>query len=122
MKGQKFNSIKSEKELNKALERIEEIFDSKPDTSEFLELEYLSYLVEKYENETSPIGEPDPIEYVKYILENRNISDKRLAEIIGSRSRVTEIFYSRTRKWNLNVIRALHDELGISADILIKAY
>ena len=111
-----------EKQYRRNLARIEEIFDAKPGTKEFSELDYLSYLVERYENEEYPIGDPDPIEYVKYILENKNISDKELSKIIGSRSRVTEIFYTRTRKLNLNIIRALHNELGISADILIKAY
>ncbi|MEA1878513.1 MAG: helix-turn-helix domain-containing protein [Bacteroidota bacterium] len=113
--------LKTEEEYAKALKRLEEIFHAPIDSIEGDEADLLSILIEKYENEHYPIDAPDPIEAIKYRMEQMNISKKELAEIIGYKSRVSEIF-SRKRKLTLKMIRNLHDKLNIPYESLISNY
>jgi HTH-type transcriptional regulator/antitoxin HigA len=113
--------IKTDKEYQAALNRLEEIFDSKKDSKTADELELLSLLIEKYENEISPIDLPDPIEAIKFRMEQLGYKQKDLAQAIGLKSRVSEIL-NKKRKLTIDMIRKLHDTLGIPTEVLIKEY
>ena len=113
--------IKSEKDYNQTLKRFEEIFHAPINSEEGDEAELLSLLIEKYEEEHYSIDAPDPIEAIKFRMEQMEMSKKELAQIIGYKSRVSEIF-SRKRKLTLNMIRNLHDKLNIPYESLIGNY
>ncbi len=113
--------IKNENDYQKALERLEVIFDAPIDSTEGDEAEILSILIEKYEDEHYPIGPPDPIEAIKFRMEQMDMNKSDLAKIIGYKSRVSEIF-SRKRKLSLQMIRKLHEKLKIPYESLIADY
>lgn len=110
--------IKTEEEYNQALKRLEVIFDAPVDSPEGDEAELLSILIEKYKDEHYPIETPDPIEAIKFRMEQMDMSNQDLAEVIGYKSRVSEIF-NRKRKLTLNMIRNLHRKLKIPYESLI---
>jgi HTH-type transcriptional regulator / antitoxin HigA len=113
--------IKTEKDYQQSLKRLEEIFDAPIDSPEGDEAEILSILIEKYEDKHYPIGLPDPIEAIKFRMEQMDMKKSDLAEIIGYKSRVSEIF-SKKRKLTLDMIRKLHDRLKIPYETLIADY
>ena len=113
--------IKSDRDYNRALKRLELIFDAKPGSSEGDELEVLGILIEQYENEHFPIGMPDPIEAIKFRMEQLGYTQGDLANIVGLKSRAREIL-SRKRNLTLEMIRQLHDSLKIPTDVLIQSY
>lgn len=113
--------IKTEKDYQKALKRLDEIFDAKKGSPEGDELEILGILIEKYEDEKFPIGLPDPIEAIKFRMEQMGMKNKDLAEIVGFRSRVSEIL-NRKRKLTLDMIRKIHTVMNIPTEVLIQAY
>ena len=115
--------IKNNSQYEDTLARIYELMqlDLQADTEESDELEILSMLVKKYEDEYYPVPEPSPLEAIKYRMEQLNISDAELSTILGARSRKSEIL-SGKRKLSLAMIRALKERLNISADILIQLY
>jgi HTH-type transcriptional regulator/antitoxin HigA len=113
--------IKSEAEYEAALVEIERLLDARPDTPEGDRLEVLVILVENYEEKHYPIPLPDPIEAIRYHMESRGLTRRDLEPYIGSRARVSEIL-NRKRPLTMEMIRNLHEGLGISADILIKPY
>ena len=113
--------IKTEKDYNLALKRLEAIFDASANTPDGDEAEILGILIEKYEDEFYPIEAPDPIEAIKFRMEQMNMDNQDLAAIIGYKSRVSEIF-NRKRKLNLKMIRNLHEKLKIPYESLIKDY
>ena len=117
----KIAPIRNEKDYQKALKRLEDIFDSKKGTDQGDELEILSILIDKYEDENFPIEAPDPIEAIKFRMEQMNMRKKDLAPILGYRSRVTEIL-SKKRKLTLKMIRNLHEKLNIPYESLIQDY
>jgi len=95
--------------------------DLKPDSKESDELEVLSILIKEYEHEYLPVPKPNPIEAIKFRLEQLNMSEAELSDILGYRSRKSEIL-SGKRKLNLAMIRKLTEKLQIPADVLIQAY
>jgi HTH-type transcriptional regulator/antitoxin HigA len=113
--------IKTEKDYNQALERLEIIFDSKLGSAEGDELEVLGILINQYENEHFPIGLPDPIEAIKFRMEQMGYNQNDLANIVGLKSRASEIL-NRKRKLTLEMIRKLHERLNIPTDVLIQIY
>ncbi|MGY5353587.1 helix-turn-helix domain-containing protein [Wenyingzhuangia sp. IMCC45467] len=113
--------IRNEKDYQKALERLELIFDAKKDSKEGDELEILSMLIDKYENEVYPIGMPDPIEAIKFRMEQMGMKQKDLAEVMGFKSRVSEIL-NKKRKLTLEMIRKLSLTLHIPTEVLIQDY
>jgi HTH-type transcriptional regulator / antitoxin HigA len=117
----KLKLIKNYADYEKALERLEEIFDAKHGTAKGDELEILALLIDQYEKEHFPIDLPDPIEAVKFRMEQLGMKQKDLAETIGFKSRVSEIL-SKKRKLTLEMIRKLHEELHIPTSLLIKEY
>ena len=113
--------IKTDEEYNQALKRLECIFDAPEDTPDGDEAELLGILIEKYEDEHYPIEAPDPIEAIKFRMEQMNMDNQDLADVIGYKSRVSEIF-NRKRKLTLKMIRNLHDKLKIPYESLITDY
>jgi HTH-type transcriptional regulator/antitoxin HigA len=113
--------IKTENDYNQALERLEVIFDAKNGSPEGDELEVLGILIDQYENDRFPVGMPDPIEAIKFRMEQMGYNQNDLADIVGLKSRASEIL-NRKRKLSLEMIRQLHDRLNIPTDVLIQAY
>ena len=113
--------IKTEKEYTQALKRLEVIFDAQANTPLGDEADLLGILIEKYEDEHYPIEAPDPIEAIKFRMEQMCMNNDDLAKVIGYKSRVSEIF-SRKRKLSLKMIRNLHDKLNIPYESLIPEY
>ena len=113
--------IKTEDDYNQALERLEVIFDSKLNSPEGDELEVLGILINQFENENFPIGLPDPIEAIKFRMEQMGYNQTDLANIVGLKSRASEIL-NRKRKLSLEMIRELNEKLNIPTDVLIQAY
>ena len=117
----KIKPIKTESDYNQALQRLEIIFDAKNGSPEGDELEVLGILIDKYENEKFPISLPDPIEAIKFRMEQMGYSQNDLANIVGLKSRASEIL-NRKRKLSLEMIRQLHEKLHIPTDVLIQTY
>ena len=111
--------IKTEDDYLSALKRIDELFDSEPNTPEGDELELIVTLVELYEKNNFPIESPSPIEAIKFRMEQLNLTQKDLVQYIGTKSKVSEVL-SGKRSLSLNMIRKLSVGLGISAEILIQ--
>ncbi|WP_313503990.1 helix-turn-helix domain-containing protein [Kaistella carnis] len=113
--------IRTEQDYNQALERLEVIFDAKKGTKEGDELEVLGILIEKYEDDHFPIDLPDPIEAIKFRMEQMNYSQNDLAKVIGLKSRASEIL-NKKRKLSLEMIRNLHETMKIPTEVLIQPY
>lgn len=114
-------ALKTERDYKQSLKRIDEIFDAKHNSPKGDELDILVTLVEKYEETHYPIPDPDPIEAIRFMMEQMNIDDKGLGKILNSRSRASELL-NRKRKLNITQIRKIKEFLKIPADILIKDY
>lgn len=117
----KIKPIKSEKDYQKALRRLEKIFDAPAESEEGDEAEILSLLIENYENQYYPIDAPDPIEAIKIRMEEMNIKQKDLVGIIGGKSRVSEIL-NKKKRLTVDMIRELEKKLHLSASILVSNY
>ncbi len=113
--------IRNEKDYQNALKRLEDIFDAKKGTDEGDELEILSILIDRFENEQFPMGMPDPIEAIKFRMEQMGMKQKDLAEVVGFKSRVSEIL-NKKRKLTLDMIRKLNTTLHIPTEVLIQDY
>lgn len=113
--------IRTKKDYEQALARLEVIFDSKKGTDKGDELEILGMLIENYENEKFPIGFPDPVEAIKFRMEQLGYNQNDLANVVGLKSRASEIL-NRKRKLSLEMIRQIHDRLNIPTEVLIQAY
>ncbi|WP_295718366.1 helix-turn-helix domain-containing protein [Mucilaginibacter sp.] len=113
--------IKNENDYQRALERLELIFDARKGSEDGDELEVLGILIERYEDEHFPIDFPDPIEAIKFRMEQMGYNQNDLAKVIGLKSRASEIL-NKKRKLSLEMIRLLHDNLKIPTEVLIQAY
>ena len=113
--------IRSEEDYQNALNRLGQIFNAKLGTKEGDELEVLSILIEKYEDTHYPIDLPDPIEAIKFRMEQMGLKQNDLIEVIGFKSRVSEIL-NRKRKLSLEMIRKLSEFLSIPTNVLIQKY
>lgn len=113
--------IKTEKDYNDAMTRLEVIFDAKKGSPEGDELEILGILVDQYEKENFPIDLPDPVEAIKFRMEQLDYNQADLAKIVGLKSRASEIL-NKKRKLSLEMIRQLHDRLNIPTEVLIQSY
>ncbi|QIX59881.1 helix-turn-helix domain-containing protein [Hymenobacter lutimineralis] len=112
--------IRNAADYQQAMARIESIFEAAPGSAEFDELDVLTTLIQAYDAVHHPIPEPDPIEYIKYKMQERGLRQRDLAEWLGGESRVSEIL-NRRRKLTAKMMKALHDNLGISAEVLLAA-
>ncbi|MBN9485025.1 MAG: hypothetical protein BGO70_05110 [Bacteroidetes bacterium 43-93] len=113
--------LKTRKDYKQALERFSELFQAVPGTKESDEADVLALLISNYEEEHFVINSPSPIEAIQYRMEQQGLTNKELADILGYKSRVTDLF-KRNRKINLNMIRRLHEALHIPLETLIKEY
>lgn len=113
--------IKTEADYQAALLRVEALMQAQPNTPEGDDLDILSTLIAAYEEQHYPILPPDPVEALMYWMETRDLTRRDLERLLGSRARVAEIL-NRRRRLSLEMIRRLHTELGIPAEILIQPY
>jgi HTH-type transcriptional regulator / antitoxin HigA len=111
--------IKSTVEYDRALSRVEELFASKPGTIEGDELELLLLLVENYEKKEFPIDLPDPIEAIRFRMEQAKLKQKDLIPILGSKGKVSEVLNGK-RDLSLTMIRKLVNDLGIPPEVLLQ--
>ena len=115
----KIQPIRTEADYDKALLNIERLWDATQNTPSGDQLDVLLVLVEDYESKHYPIAPPDPIEAIKFRMEQMNLTRKDLEPLIGSRGRVTEII-NRQRPLSLAMIRKLHQRLRIPLESLIQ--
>ena len=110
--------IKTEPDYNDALQRIESLWGAKKNSPEGDELDLLCTIVEAYEMKHFPILPPDPIDAIKFRMEQMNMTKSDMAKYLGSQSRVSEIL-SRKRQLTLKMVKTLYKGLKIPADILL---
>lgn len=113
--------IKSEQDYTNTLNKIGSLMDAKPNTVQMDELEVLTTLVEVYEEQHYKIEAPDPIEAIKFRMEQEGLKQKDLISIVGSKSRVSEIL-NKKRKLTIDMIRNLHTQLHIPIESLFLPY
>ena len=113
--------IKNEQNYADTLTKIESLMSAKPNTPQMDELEVLTTLVEAYEEQFYKIDAPDPIEAIKFRMEQESLKQKDLVDIIGSKSRVSEVL-NRKRKLTIDMIRNLHSQLKIPVESLFLDY
>lgn len=111
--------IKTAAEYEEALEHVASLMGAMPGSAKESELELWSILVEKYEEEHFPISEPDPIEAIRFRMEQQGLELADLVPYLGTKSRVSEVL-NRKRSLSLSMIRALKDGLKIPAEILVQ--
>jgi len=112
--------IKTKKDYHEALKRVEKLWNALPNSKEGDELDVLATLIEKYEDIYYKVSSPDPVEAIKFRMEQLGMEQKDLAKIIGA-NRASEMF-SKKRSLSLNMIRILRNKLNIPADSLIDAF
>jgi HTH-type transcriptional regulator / antitoxin HigA len=111
--------LKTESDYQEALVRLEQIFDALPDTPDGDELEILGILVDHYEESRFPVDFPDPVEAIKFRMEQMGMQQTDLTKLIGSKSRASEIL-NHKRPLSISQIRTLHSRLQIPAEILLR--
>jgi len=111
--------IKNRKEHARALARIEELMEAAAGSPEEEELELWALLVERYEEKAFPVDLPDPVEAIKFRMEQEGLRQRDLERFFPGKSRVSEIL-NHKRALSLGMIRALHRGLGIPAEVLIR--
>ena len=111
--------IRSEADYEKALTEIERLWGTKSGTPQGDRLDILATLIEAYEAVHHPVEPPDPVEAIKFRMEQQGLTRKDLEPLIGTRTRVAEVL-NRRRSLSITMIRRLHDRLGISAEVLIR--
>jgi HTH-type transcriptional regulator/antitoxin HigA len=110
--------IKTERDYRKALKEIENLWDAKPNTSMGDRLDVLVTLVEAYEQKQYKVDPPDPIEAIKFRMEQLELKLSDLAKILGGRSRVSEVL-NKKRKLTVEMMRSLRKHLAIPAESLL---
>lgn len=113
--------IKTETDYEKALERIDMLMDAEPGSERADELDVLVTLVEMYEHKHYPVEAPDPIEAIRFRMEQEGLQQKDLIPLFGSASRVSEVLQKK-RALTLKMIRALHEKLKIPLESLVREY
>jgi HTH-type transcriptional regulator / antitoxin HigA len=113
--------IKTEVDCQKALKRLEEIFDAKIGTPDGDEADILGLMIDEYEKKHFPIEAPDPVEAIKIRMEELQLKQSDLADVFGGENRVSEIL-NRKRKLTLEMIRNLTKRLNLSPGLLIHDY
>ena len=113
--------IKTRKDYQQALLRLKQIFDAKRGSAEGDEFEVLGILIDTYEKNQYPIAFPDPIEAIKFRMEQLGYNQSDLAAVVGLKSRASEIL-NKKRKLTLEMIRNLHETMNIPTDVLIQQY
>ncbi len=111
--------IRTEKDYEAALARVDELMDAAPGSSEGDELDVLVDLVELYESKHEPMGYPSPLAAIEFRMDQGGLSPRDLIPFIGSRAKVSEVL-SGKRAMTMPMARALHEHLGIPADVLLR--
>src|ERR1700733_10415964 len=112
--------IRTKADYDKALSEVERLWGAKTGTRDGDRLDVLATLIDVYEALRDPMDPPDPIEAIKFRMEQQGLTRKDLEPIFGTRNRVSEVL-NRRRALSIEMIRNLHDKLGISADVLIRS-
>lgn len=110
--------IRTKSDLREALARVDELIDSRHGTSEYDELEILSTLIEAFEDKHYPVFPPDPIEAIKFRMDQLGLKQADVAKLFGGKNRASEVL-SRKRPLSLRMIRNLHTKLRIPSDSLL---
>ena len=113
--------IRNKADYKSALVELQDIFDAPKGSSGFDRAEILEILIEDYESKHYEIEEPDPIEAIKYSMEENGMNQSDLGTIIGDRSKASLIL-NRKRKLSLSMIRSLNEKLNIPLSTLVKEY
>lgn len=111
--------LKTEEEYAAALARVESLMDAKPGTPREEDLELWSLLVERYEEENFPVDIPDPVDAIKFRMDQEGLRQKDLERFFPGKNRVSEIL-NRKRPLSIGMIRSLHRGLGIPAEVLLR--
>lgn len=111
--------IRTEADHDAALAEVERLWGAKSGTPEGDRLDLLATLIDVYETRTYPMDPPDPIEAIQFRMEQLGLTRKDLEPLIGTRARVAEVM-NRKRSLSIDMIRRLHEQLGISAEVLIR--
>ena len=111
--------IRSKTDYEAALAEVERLWGAKTGTAKGDRLDVLATLIEVYEAEHYPMDPPDPIEAIKFRMEQMGLARKDLEPLIGTRTRVAEVLNGK-RRLSITMIRRLHKELGIPAETLIR--
>jgi HTH-type transcriptional regulator/antitoxin HigA len=111
--------IRSKRDYEAVLKEVERLWGAKVRTSEGDRLDVLATLIDAYETEHYPMDPPDPIEAIKFRMEQQGLTRRDLEQIIGTRTRIAEVL-NRKRGLSIAMIRRLHERLGISAEVLIR--
>lgn len=116
-----FKILRSKQDYEQALIRIEQLMLSDPDymTQEGDELEILALLIEDYERKHHSISKPSPIEAIKHVMEKKGLTQSDMTRYLGAKSKVSEILNGK-RVLSISMIRKLHKQLGIPAEVLIQ--
>jgi HTH-type transcriptional regulator/antitoxin HigA len=112
--------IRTKVDHKRALAEVERLWGAKSSTPEGDRLDILATLIDAYEDEHYPMDPPDPVEAIKFRMEQQGLTRKDLETMIGTRTRVAEVL-NRKRNLSISMIRRLHEGLGISADVLIRS-
>src|ERR1700757_4308032 len=111
--------IRTKKDYAASMAEVERLWGAKAGTPEGDRLDVLATLIDAYETQQYPIDPPDPVEAIKFRMEQQGLTRRDLEEIIGTRTRIAEVL-NRKRGLSIAMIRRLHERLGISADVLIR--
>jgi HTH-type transcriptional regulator/antitoxin HigA len=111
--------IRSQTDYKAALKEVGRLWGAKTGTREGDRLDVLATLIDAYEAEHDPMDPPDPIEAIKFRMEQQGLTRRDLQELIGTRTRIAEVL-NRKRGLSIGMIRRLHERLGISAEVLIR--
>ena len=111
--------IRTKRDYEAALKEVERLWGAEIGTRDGDRLDVLATLIDAYEADHYPMDPPDPIEAIKFRMEQQGLTRRDLEEIIGTRTRIAEVM-NRKRGLSIAMIRRLHERLGISADVLIR--
>jgi HTH-type transcriptional regulator/antitoxin HigA len=111
--------IRTKRDYEAALKEVERLWGAKTGTRDGDRLDVLATLIDAYETEHYPTDPPDPIEAIKFRMEQQGLTRRDLEEIIGTRTRIAEVLNGK-RGLSVGMIRRLHERLGISAEVLIR--
>jgi len=119
MKDKPVKPIRTKKDYEAALAELEKLWGAKSGTAAGDRLDVLATLIDAYEAEHFPMDPPDPVEAIKFRMEQQGLTRRDLEPLIGTRTRVAEVL-NRRRSLSIAMIRRLNDKLGISAEVLIR--
>ena len=113
--------IKTKRDYQATLKQALQLWDAPNGSADADALDMVTLLIADYEAKHFPIADPDPIQFLEYVMESRDLTRKDLEPYLGSRARVAEIM-NRARPLTLEMIRRLSEELGLPAEILVQRY